>query len=338
MDPEQGAAHGGSPRRIDAVFEVLREGVSLAEVVRDGNGAVIDYWIREANPAFLRSLGGSSALGKRMRELRPDVSDRWYARFHSILASGQPFRFEYEDKVAGRWYDVHMTPLSKDELVQLYVDVTHRKQIEAHLAQLFNELNHRVKNNLMMVSGILGMQARASHEPQVKYELQQAIDRIQTISEVHTILYQSGAVEIVDLDVYLAELCKRIGSASTDRRIDIDVSAEPLKVLSEDAVQMGIVVNELITNAVKHAYPAPAPGKIEVALSGVEEGMSLSVRDYGPGLPGEEPRHTGLGMRLVTSIVQKNGGSLEMDSQDGLQVKVTLPLRKRTSASPQTPA
>lgn len=333
MDPKKGAPKSGQPRRIDAVFEVLREGFALCEMVRDENGAVVDYYIREANPAFLRGIGGASSLGKRMRELRPDVSDRWYARFHSILAAGQPFRFEYEDRVAGRWYDVHMTPLSKDELVQLYVDVTHRKQIEAHLAQLFNELNHRVKNNLMMVSGILGMQARASQEPQVRYELQQAMDRIQTISEVHTILYQSGAVEAVDLDVYLGELCKRISSASSDQRIKIDVTAEPLKVLSEDAVEMGIVVNELITNAVKHAYPAPAPGRIDVSLARAEDGVSLSVRDYGPGLPGEEPQRSGLGMRLVTSIVQKNGGSLEMDSVDGLQVRVTLPVRRRGSVT-----
>jgi two-component sensor histidine kinase len=319
--------------RVAALFDVLREGVALCEMIRNEAGAVVDYRILEGNPAFLRGLGGGKALGKTLRELRPDVSDRWYAMWQRIMEAGKPTRWEYEDRRAGRWYDVHITPLGRDQVVQLYIDVTQRKQAEAHLAHLFNELNHRVKNNLMMVTAMLTMQARTSKLPEVQEELLQAVDRVQSISDVHAILYKTGAVEAVKFDAYLEELCRRLGSAAADRGVDIELEAAPLEVPSEDAVQMGIVVNELITNAVKHAYPPPQKGKIIVSLSAADDQIRLSVRDFGPGLPAEDQCASGLGMRLVRSLVEKRGGTLAMESAGGLDVQVTLPDRSR-----ETPA
>jgi two-component sensor histidine kinase len=313
-----------TPRHIE-LFDVLREGVALCQMIRDADGAVIDYCIREANPAFLRNLGGQAALGKRLSELRPDVSKRWYELWQRIMDAGKPTRFDYEDRVAKRWYDVHITPLSRDEVVQLYIDVTQRKQAEAHLAHLFNELNHRVKNNLMMVTAMLTMQARSSDEPRVREELLQAVDRVQSISDVHAILYKTGSAEAVKFDAYLEELCRRLGSAAAERGVEIELQAEPLEVASEDAVQMGIVVNELITNAVKHAYPPPSRGKIVVCLSARDAAIRLSVRDFGQGLPAGEPRESGLGMRLVRQLVQKRGGVVDLTSDGGLAATVTIP-------------
>ena len=323
------SGHGRSRRRIE-LFDVLREGVALCEMVRDKDGKVVDYFIREANPAFLRGFGGAASVGRRLGELRPDVSSRWYELWHRIMAAGKPTRMEYEDRTAGRWYDVHITPLSGDEVIQLYVDITQRKQAEAHLAHLFNELNHRVKNNLMMVTAMLTMQARSTKDELVREELLQAVDRVQSISDVHAILYKTGAVEAVKFDAYLAELCRRLGSASVDRGIEIVLEAEPIELASEDAVQLGIVVNELITNAVKHAYPPPAQGKILVKLTGdVDGGVSLSVRDFGPGVPGGEPARPGLGTRLVRQLIQKRGGAVVMTSDGGLMVEVSVPVSGR---------
>jgi PAS domain-containing protein len=103
--PKRRSARG----RVETLFEVLREGVALCEMIRDETGKVVDYRIREANPAYLKSLGGQVALGKTMRELRPDASQRWYDAWHRIMAAGAPTRFEYQDVKNGRWYDVHMT-------------------------------------------------------------------------------------------------------------------------------------------------------------------------------------------------------------------------------------
>lgn len=319
-------------RSVEVIFDVLREGVALCQMIRDSSGKVVDYRICEANEAYVRGLGGKSAIGKTLRELRPDVSQRWYDMWGRLMEQGEPTRFEYQDRTAGRWYDVYVTPLANDQIAHIYVDVTHRKQTEAHLAHLLNELNHRVKNNLMMVTAMLTMQARASGRPEVQAELQQAIDRIQTISEVHAILYKTGAVEKVRFDAYLDELCRRLAATASHNRVQIELESAPLEVASDEAVQMGIVVNELITNAVKHAYPGDAQGKILVKLAPGDSDIRLSVRDFGPGLPPEAERDSGLGMRLVKSLVQKNGGSLHMANDDGLDVQVILPGHGRREA------
>jgi two-component sensor histidine kinase len=138
----------------------------------------------------------------------------------------------------------------------------------------------------------------------------------------------------VKFDAYLAELCRRLGSASTDRGIDIELEAEPLELASEDAVQLGIVVNELITNAVKHAYPPPTRGKIRVRLDGSDGAVRLSVRDFGPGIPGGEPAHPGLGMRLVRQLIQKRGGAVAMVSDGGLSVEVSMPAQNSVQGPP----
>jgi two-component sensor histidine kinase len=322
-----------SASRIE-LFEVLREGVALCEMIRDAEGKVVDYCIREANPAYLRGLGGADALGRRLSELRPDVSPRWYELWHRIMEAAKPTRFEYEDRAAGRWYDVHITPLSRDEVVQLYIDITQRKKAEAHLSHLFNELNHRVKNNLMMVTAMLSMQARTSDEPRVRDELFQAVDRVQSISDVHAILYKTGSTEAVQFDAYLVELCRRLGTAAAERGVEIELDAAPMEVASEDAVQMGIIVNELITNAVKHAYPPPSRGKIMVRLAARDDAIRLSVRDFGKGISAGEDRESGLGMRLVRQLVRARGGEVELASDGGLAATVTLPEMVRPQPPP----
>jgi two-component sensor histidine kinase len=151
---------------------------------------------------------------------------------------------------------------------------------------------------------------------------------VQSISDVHAILYKTGAVEAVKFDAYLGELCRRLGNAGADRGVAIELEAAPLEVPSEDAVQLGIVVNELITNAVKHAYPPPHKGKIIVKLSAADDEIRLSVRDFGPGLAADGRGPSGLGMRLVRSLVEKRGGAVTLESGDGLEVQVTLPDRR----------
>jgi PAS domain-containing protein len=89
--------------QVAALFEVLREGVALCEMIRNDQGEVIDYRIVEANPAFLRSLGGAPALGKTLLELRPDVPGRWFEMWQRVMAAAKPTRFEYEDRTARRW-------------------------------------------------------------------------------------------------------------------------------------------------------------------------------------------------------------------------------------------
>src|SRR5690606_15639125 len=171
-----------------------------------------------------------------------------------VLTRGKPARFEYHDPVQLRWYDVHVMRISDREMGQFYFDITQRKRAEAHQAELFNELNHRVKNNLTIVSAMLSMQARNAPQPEVQAELLKAVARIQSISDVHSSLYRSSSQDQVDFKSYLGDLCGRLsGAMLADGRIRLEVEAHPASVDPEQAVTLGIIVNELVTNAVKHA-------------------------------------------------------------------------------------
>jgi two-component sensor histidine kinase len=324
------ANSGDEPPNADAryrvLFESMSEGFLVCEAIRDAAGRLTDYWIRDANPAFQSNVSGA-LVGRRIRQVRPDVSEEWLHTCERVLARGKPARFEYQDPVSLRWFDVHVMRMSDHEMGQFYFDITHRKRAEAHQVELFNELNHRVKNNLTIVSAMLSMQARNAPQPEVQTELLKAVARIQSIADVHSSLYRSSSQDQVDVQSYLSDLCSRLaGAMLADDRIRLEVDAHPVSVDPEQAVTLGIIVNELVTNAVKHAYPADQGGVVHVGFAAAEAALEVVVTDYGPGIiDGLDGPASGLGMRLVRSLVQRAGGSLSVSMPPGATFKVSLP-------------
>src|SRR5690606_19140376 len=150
LSERDGERRRGDPsERYRTVCEPMSEGFVICEVIRDETGRLVDYWARDANPAFLRRAPrGAEMIGRRFSETRPNAHPRWFTACHVALTRGEPVRFEFWDDQALRWYDVHMTRLSDDEVGQFFVDISERKKAEGYQAELFDELNHRVKNNL----------------------------------------------------------------------------------------------------------------------------------------------------------------------------------------------
>lgn len=308
------------------LFETMSEGFVICEVIRDSSGRLVDYWVRDANPAFLkRAPSAANMIGRRFLEVRPNTPQRWFTACHVALAKGEPVRFEFWDDQALRWFDVHMTRLSEDEVGQFYFDITERKKAERYQAELFDELNHRVKNNLTIVSGVLTMQAKASADPEVRDQLLKAVDRIQSIADLHASLYRSGGKDEVEAQRYLAELCDRLSRTLLEGRdVRLDLHAEAVALPLDEAVQLGIVVNELVTNAAKHAYSEGEKGVIWVRLGRADGGLRLSVSDLGRGL--SQDAASGLGMRLVRSLVERAGGTVTVGGEHGISVEVRLPI------------
>jgi two-component sensor histidine kinase/PAS domain-containing protein len=302
--------------RYRTLFECVSDGFLLIEPARDGSGAVRDYVILEANPALLRMLStNSSIVGRRVSDVLPAPVDGWLKACNRA-AEGDAVAFDFQNLATDRWYETHLSRVGRGQLAAFIVDVTDRKLAESRQLELFDELNHRVKNNLSMVSAILGMHARASPEPEVRDQLRRAIDRIQTIADVHASLYRSSSRDDVDFAGYLQHLCDRLsGSLLADDRIRIVLDAEPASLALDKAVALGLVVNELVTNAVKHAYPPPAEGAILVKLRRAGAALTLSVSDRGQGLP-PAASGKGLGMRLVRSLVQQAGAALTVEQED----------------------
>ncbi|MDB5445072.1 MAG: sensor histidine kinase protein [Phenylobacterium sp.] len=310
--------------RYRTLFEGVSEGFALLEGIWDETGGLADFMVVEANPALLRMFNAdTSVIGRRQSEIlrKPDAP---YIALTERAFRGETVGFELHARRANRWFDIRLSRLSDKQLAQIVVDITERKAAESRQTELFDELNHRVKNNLAAVSAMLSMQARLAANAQVREDLQKAVDRIQTIADVHASLYRASSKDEVDFGSYLQRLCERLSSSLLDSdRVRMEVAADPAMVPLERAVALGLVVNELVTNAAKYAYPPPDRGVIRVRLDNTPDGLVLSVSDEGRGLP-RKPVPNGLGMRLVRSLVQQCRGELETLEGPGLTFKLTL--------------
>ena len=197
---------------------------------------------------------------------------------------------------------------------------------------LIRELNHRTKNNMNVISSMLRLQSDYIDDPRLTQVLEDLESRIQSMALVHQKLYQSGDLTHIRLDEYLTDLVDLLshGTGAAERAISFQLHVEPVNVPVDIAVPCGLVVSELITNAMKHAFSPDSPGNITVELQKAAPGyLSLVVKDDGKGYaPDFRPREqNSLGLQTVYAIVESQlAGSVELDSDDGMRWRFTFPL------------
>ena len=226
-------------------------------------------------------------------------------------------------------------------LLSQFRDVTRRKQSEALLKTalsdkdvLLREVHHRVKNNLAVITGLLNLQRRALQDPASRTVLQDLTTRIQSMSLVHEQLYRAENLSSIGFQDYLETLVAQL-VASLGRKTNVDcrVVTNGLQLSLETAIPCGLIVNELLTNALKHAFPAGRPRDgaerciIEISLRQHESALILAVADNGLGLPedAELAMSKSLGLRLVQTIGQHQlGGQVALDRSQGTRVTLTF--------------
>ncbi|WP_052764117.1 PAS domain S-box protein [Microvirga massiliensis] len=203
----------------------------------------------------------------------------------------------------------------------IYRDIRERKRAEAlmrealaHQETLTREISHRVKNSLTLVAALLGMQARSAQHRGVRDALQDAEARVGAIAEVHDQLWRRGDVTSVDLADFLGGLCAKLQETAPHHTL-VFRADEPITVATDRAIPLGLLLNELVTNAIKYAYPGSG-GEVRVMLSrNGPEGMRLEVADRGVGLPaGFNPVRLpgGLGSRLIAGFVRQLEATLQV--------------------------
>jgi two-component sensor histidine kinase len=179
---------------------------------------------------------------------------------------------------------------------------------------LLREVNHRVGNSLQIIASLLHLQANSSDQDDVKAALTNAVGRVAAVAQVHRRLYTSHDLKSVFLNQYLDALLEDLRrSAEGNRMSRLTLKAEPIEIDPDRAVAIGIIVNELVMNAVKYAYPDDA-GPIHVDLAAHGDDVVLSIADNGVGLNARtDPRSTGMGQRIVTAMAAKLDASVERD-------------------------
>jgi two-component sensor histidine kinase len=182
-----------------------------------------------------------------------------------------------------------------------------------HQQVLLQEINHRVKNSLQLVAGMLRLQA--GDDPHLGQRLQEASSRIMAIGRAHDRLYRSPQVEKIEMSGYLSDICEDLKQVTPNCEILFDASAQVF-VNTDKAINLALVVTELVTNAARHAYPNGTRGPIRVRLGRVDGNVArISVRDEGLGLGPdfEVTKGDGFGMRLVKALAKQTHGQFRIE-------------------------
>jgi PAS domain S-box-containing protein len=201
---------------------------------------------------------------------------------------------------------------------------------------LLKELYHRVKNNLQLIISLFNLQIRALPEGQARQALLEAAGRVRAMALVHERLYQSRTLSSIALDEFIAELCSQLGRAASapQRGISMQVEAASVDVGLDVAVPLGLLLNELVSNSLKHGFPAGRHGRIQVRVERQKgETMRLTVSDDGVGLPPgiDQTSRQSLGLKLVAALSDQLRASFSLENRDG--ALATLIFRATGAAS-----
>lgn len=208
-----------------------------------------------------------------------------------------------------------------------------RAALAASLAEkelLLREVHHRVKNNLQIVSSLLMLQIDRIEDPDVRRMLEENVQRVRAMALIHRQMYAGDSLSAIDFGAYVRQLAVALVAAmAPDTRLPVD--ADAVEVAGDHAVPLGIILNELITNAIKHGRKGGAgeAACIEVGVRAAGARALLTVRDHGPGIrPGVDPRRSdSLGLTLVETLSRQLRARLDYAGDGGTRVSLDFPVR-----------
>ena len=256
------------------------------------------------------------------------VSERWEKR--------------YLPKAGGIiWVDISTTLMRDHEGKPVYFittvqDITSRKEAEEQLISslrekeiLIKEIHHRVKNNLSVIVSLLNLQsARIESKDQALAAFHESRDRIYSMALVHQKLYEKTDLSHIAMESYIRDISTKLSRIyAPDRKIGISSRAQGILLDINMAVPIGLILNELITNALKHAFPGSREGSVVISLSPENDNYVLSVNDDGIGLPEDVQVDTTdtLGMELVRLLVEQIEGTLSIERNRGTRFTIIFP-------------
>jgi two-component sensor histidine kinase len=330
-----------SEARYRNLFENMSSGVAVYEAVNGGE----DFIFRDFNKGGekIENVERENIIGKKVSKVFPGVKVfGLFEVFQRVWRTGKPEHYPvslYQDDRLQGWRDNYVYKLPSGEIVAVYEDVTDRKEAEEKLKTsleenelLLKEIHHRVKNNLAIISSLLNLQAGSFKDPTVINAFRDSQHRIRSMALVHEKLYKSGDLSKIDFAGYIRELGKGISQSHEFIGLgtSITVKAEAIWMGINTAIPCGMIINELLTNAFKYAFPAGREGEVAIRMQlieGEKKCYELVVSDNGVGLPTgiDIQHHSSFGFQLVHLLIQQLGGEIQLDSKDGTAFTITFP-------------
>ena len=334
------------------VTEALTESETRLRRIVDSNMIGLMFWdascaITEANDAFLH-IGGFTQDDIRARRVNwPDLTPLEYRELddnsvRELAGTGAcpPREREMFRKDGSRvpiLIGAATLPHQPGQGVAFVVDITERKQAEKALRTslrekeaLLKEVHHRVKNNLQVITSLLRLETGRSAEPAVRTVLKDMQGRIQAMALLHETLYRSSTFASVDLGAYLRQLATQSFRALNTEpgSIQLDLDLASIQVGIDQAIPCGLLLNELLSNCLKHGFMDRRAGGIRIELRRAGDGPQLRLRvsDTGVGLPAdfEAKRGHSLGLQLVSDLAKQLGGGLEIEPGPGTVLSVVF--------------
>ena len=309
-----------------------------------------DGALLEVNEGFVKTTGYSreELLGKSTVEMGLWVVDSQRDEMVSKLErDGQLENFEVSIKSrdgAVKTVLMSATIISIGSVPRMFTisrDITELKKAEGALLKseeqlraslgekeiLLKEIHHRVKNNLQVISGLLDLQAHHISDPTGREIYKESQNRVITMALIHEELYRSVDLSQVDFADYIQNLCENlmVSYGADGDRIGLDIKAEKIEMVVDTAIPCGLIINELITNSLKHAFPGECSGTIRLSFKQLRDReFQLTVSDDGVGIPEDVDiyKTSTLGMQLVTVMVEQLGGTLKVKRRDGTRFTI----------------
>ncbi|MGC9516865.1 MAG: PAS domain S-box protein [Methanomicrobiales archaeon] len=266
-----------------------------------------------------------------------------FEKIRSLIISGEsvkPFETEIEgldDKEY--WLEIRTIPLKQDDIIKAVTvivrDISERKlyeyQIEKSLAEkdlLLKEIHHRVKNNLQIISSLLNLQSTFIDDSAAYEVFRESQNRVKSMAMIHEQLYQSKDLSHINFSDYIKSLVSGLLSSYTinPEQIKINIDVRDISMDINTAVPCGLIINELITNSLKHAFPDPFEGSIDIKMDKKEDEYVLEISDNGIGIPKEIDIKTNktLGFLLINSLVKQLEGNIHIDRGKGTRFTVNF--------------
>lgn len=312
---------------------------TLTDVSPDSIAVIIDEKIVFANKSSLKLLGAknySEIMGKYILDfIHPDFKEIAEKRLYEVHVKRNPQDF-LEEKIItldGSVKDIEVgdVPIMYDNqpAVQLVVrDITERKKLENRLKKslkekdlMMKEIHHRVKNNLMVIQSLLQLQSRYIKDKDALNIFRESQNRAKSMALIHQRLYQSEDLKRIDFGEYTRSLSIDLfrTNVNSPELINLDIDVENVMLDVNTAIPLGLILNELVTNSLKHAFPDGRSGNLWINFHSKGSNFYLGVIDDGVGIPDnlDHEKSDSLGLRLVNSLSEQIGAQLTIDTTRG---------------------
>ena len=330
-----------SERRYRALFENHIAGCALHKVILDDEGRPHDYRILDVNDAFeeMLELTWDNIVGTYLSECDPGFGKEWLGHYAAVATTGRPARFETWYEPLNKWFEVQAFSPEPAAIAVLILDITERRAASATLTRsldekhtLLKELHHRVKNNLQILSSLINLHSSVLQTPAERDLLKNYQRRIRSIALVHEAMYKAPDLSHVDFGEYLYAVIAELQQSFHLPSVEYHVHAGVHLLGISTAIPCGMIVTELVTNALRHGIRPRGHGVLDVSLRTTDGCTEIVVRDDGAGFIVTEHRRMGtsVGLFLVDVLIEQLEGRLEITSESsGTTCRIMIPAREK---------